>query len=106
VNRTDAAINMGVVVLPGVSHMQYASGTPPLLVKARDLLPEISYEAAHAAMSHMILAFLQVHTCHDQTAATTLLNAGRFPSHPRARDVLLGYRAHLMLRRFAHSHMR
>lgn len=67
---------MGVVVLPGVSHMQYASGDPPALVKARDLMPEVTYDAAHAAMSTAILDFVRAQTLQDPAAIKALLSAG------------------------------
>ena len=36
-----------VAVVRGMSHMQFASGTPPPVVKAQDLQPEITYDDAH-----------------------------------------------------------
>merc|ERR1711871_562244 len=66
----DAIKNFPVVVLPGVSHMQYASGAPPLLVKERDLMPEVSYDDAHAAMAKHISNFVAV-----QTASSTKAEA-------------------------------
>eukprot|EP00466_Bigelowiella_natans_P011937 jgi/Bigna1/81309/fgenesh1_pg.79_\ len=47
-----------VVVLPGVSHMQFASGTPPSLVKKRDLRAEVTEEEAHDAIASDVAAFL------------------------------------------------
>lgn len=36
-----------VVLLNGVSHMQFSSGEPPLNVKKNDLRPEVTLEDAH-----------------------------------------------------------
>jgi hypothetical protein len=47
-----------VIVYEGVSHMQFASGALPPAVKASDLAPEVSYEAAHAMMATSIANFL------------------------------------------------
>ena len=42
-----------VVLVEGMTHMQFASGDPPLLVKERDLKPEISYEQAHSIVANI-----------------------------------------------------
>lgn len=47
-----------VVVLPGVSHMQFASGDPPLTVKERDLRPEVSLQVAHEAIANVTADFM------------------------------------------------
>merc|ERR1711871_9746 len=61
--QADAAVkDFPVVVMAGVSHMQYASGVPPTLVKERDLIPEVSYDDAHATMGTHIAAFLSYQT--------------------------------------------
>ena len=50
-----------VVVYEGVTHMQFASGTPPFAVKNADLKPEVSYDDAHAAMASSMTMFLVGH---------------------------------------------
>ena len=47
-----------VVVIPGMSHMQFASGSPPFLVKVKDLKPEISYDEAHSITANLTTAFM------------------------------------------------
>ena len=49
-----------VVVVEGLSHMQFASGDPPALVKDRDLQPEISYDEAHAIVGSLMASFIAV----------------------------------------------
>mmetsp|Transcript_144100 Transcript_144100/g.268437 ORF Transcript_144100/g.268437 Transcript_144100/m.268437 type:complete len:754 (+) Transcript_144100:48-2309(+) len=46
-----------VVVIPGMTHMQFASGTPPALVQAMDLLPEITYDQAHTAVAKIVASY-------------------------------------------------
>jgi len=46
-----------VVIIPGLTHMQFSSGTPPALVKARDLVPEITYDQAHAAIAKVVASY-------------------------------------------------
>lgn len=48
-----------VLVLPGVSHMQFASGAPPLLVQKRDLKPEVTEEDAHKAIAQVTVEFMR-----------------------------------------------
>lgn len=47
-----------VTVVAGVTHMQFASGEPPDNVRNRDLLPEVSYDEAHALIAADAVAFL------------------------------------------------
>ena len=51
-------VNWPVVLLEGVSHMQFASGTPPRVVRDNDLKPTVSYPLAHAAIAESIASFL------------------------------------------------
>lgn len=48
-----------VVMVPGMSHLQFASGEPPLLVKLRDLQPEVSLEAAHATIASLVAPYFE-----------------------------------------------
>lgn len=57
----NASLDYPVTVILGMSHMQFASGTPPSLVKAKDLQPEITYNDAHTFASIDISAFIAAH---------------------------------------------
>ncbi|XP_064386786.1 uncharacterized protein LOC135335273 [Halichondria panicea] len=57
-DRDSANNNFPVVVVHGVSHLQFASGDPPELVKLRDLKPEISEEQAHKNIALLVSAFI------------------------------------------------
>jgi hypothetical protein len=46
-----------VAIVMGMTHMQFASGPPPSLVKARDLRPAITYEEAYAAVAKLIAPY-------------------------------------------------
>eukprot|EP00759_Apiculatamorpha_spiralis_P040858 PhF_6_TR39656/c1_g1_i1/m.58842 len=46
-----------VVVIPGLTHMQFAGGVPPSNVKNNDLVPEITYDDAHNQIATLVLAF-------------------------------------------------
>ena len=48
-----------VVLLRGVSHMQFASGTPPTNVKNNDLKPEVSIDEAHTAVAVHVAAYFK-----------------------------------------------
>ena len=64
----DTAIkDFPVIVIPGLSHMQFASGNPPLLVKDRDLKPEISYDDAHTALANITKAFISIQLAGSKT---------------------------------------
>ncbi len=70
----DAIKNFPVTVIDGMSHMQFASGDPPELVKLRDLKPEISYNQAHQAIATLVSAFISLQLG-DSSAFTVLSNS-------------------------------
>ena len=49
-----------VMLVRGLSHLQFASGKPPDLVRARDLKPEISQDDAHEIVAGYINDFIRV----------------------------------------------
>jgi hypothetical protein len=53
----DGAADFPVVIVPGMTHMQFSSGKPPALVKARDLIPEITYDQAHSQVASLIASY-------------------------------------------------
>ncbi|KAJ9461549.1 hypothetical protein DIPPA_00177 [Diplonema papillatum] len=53
------AATFPVVVIPGMSHMQFASGEIPYAVYNSDLVPEIGYDEAHRAVAELIWSFFQ-----------------------------------------------
>lgn len=58
-----------VVVVEGMSHMQFASGDPPMLVKDRDLKPEISLEQAQNITARLTAAFISLQLGNTSTHA-------------------------------------
>ena len=54
----NAENEFSVIVLPGVSHMQFASGEAPALIKMRDLRPEATEEAAHEMIAVTMATFM------------------------------------------------
>ena len=68
----DAPKNFPVTVIKGVSHMQFASGTPPKTVFDRDLLPEVSNEVAHALIAQDMNLFLTSRVTGDAASSYTL----------------------------------
>jgi hypothetical protein len=60
-NPTEATTNFPVVVYEGVNHMQFASGTPPFLVKKSDLKSEVDEVTGHSMMANTINSFMQQH---------------------------------------------
>jgi hypothetical protein len=55
----DGSADFPVAIVPGMTHMQFASGEPPALVKARDLEPEISDEDAHTAVAELVASYFE-----------------------------------------------
>ena len=49
-----------VIVVPGMNHMDIASGDPPLLVKSNDIKSEISEDQAHKILGNITAAFIAV----------------------------------------------
>lgn len=55
------AVNKGsssVIVLPGVSHMQFASGAASSVIQQHDLKPEVSEASAHSDIGRYVGSFL------------------------------------------------
>lgn len=46
-----------VIAFEGVSHAEFMSGTPPLLVKNKDLKPDVSESDAHVMVSKAMVEF-------------------------------------------------
>jgi hypothetical protein len=55
----DGSSDFPVVIVPGMTHMQFSSGNPPALVHARDLLPEITYDEAYTAVSELVASYFE-----------------------------------------------
>lgn len=62
-----------VTVLRGVSHMQFASGTPPSNVKNNDLKPEVSDDEAHKAIAQTIAAYFVSKLKNDATTLKSMV---------------------------------
>eukprot|EP00943_MAST-04B_sp_MAST-4B-sp1_P005999 g5999.t1 len=58
--KYDKPINFPVVVYEGVSHMQFASGPAPFLVKKSDLKPTVSEAVAHNMTARTIALYMDV----------------------------------------------
>eukprot|EP00051_Salpingoeca_urceolata_P027436 m.481480 g.481480 ORF g.481480 m.481480 type:complete len:651 (+) comp22179_c0_seq1:58-2010(+) len=69
---TRAARSQPVVVIEGMSHMQFASGTPPITVRLNDLRPEISNEAARAQTVQITAGFIHAILSNNSTAWNTV----------------------------------
>lgn len=63
------------ILFEGMTHMQFASGTPPTLVKDNDLKPEISYTQAYLLTAGAIVNFIAANIFDNSTAATEILSA-------------------------------
>eukprot|EP00954_Amorphochlora_amoebiformis_P016759 1314656-Amorphochlora_amoeboformis.AAC.1 len=55
---SQTARHFPVAVIPGMTHMQFASGEPPFFVKLNDLKPEISSEYAHSLVAAAVAPFM------------------------------------------------
>lgn len=70
-----------VTVVTGMTHFQFASGSPPDFVKSRDLKPEISFDDAHAAVALLASVFISVqmgNTSSLSTLVTAVQKTGDF----------------------------
>ena len=75
VNYTVAVRDFPVVVVEGMSNMQFASGAVPPLTKDLDLQPEISYDDAHKNVGTLVSAFLNIHIGVDTEHSLTVLSS-------------------------------
>ena len=58
-NRTEAIKHFPVTVIPGMSHLQFASGPPSDLIKMYDLKAEIKNVSAHNMTSLVVSSFIE-----------------------------------------------
>lgn len=63
--KGDAVRNWPVGVITGGSHMSFASGVPPSLVKSKDLRAELSEDDGHAAIASVAMAFVRAQVSSD-----------------------------------------
>lgn len=70
----DAKQYMGVTIIPGMNHMQFATGNPPLFVAQNDLKSAISLEDAHAQVVSDFANFLISKTTGDTNAIAALVS--------------------------------
>jgi hypothetical protein len=61
-----------VVIFEGVTHMQFASGTPPSNVAKNDLKPEVTYEQAYKMISGVMSDFLRSQLGNDDKAKAAI----------------------------------
>ena len=60
-DRQVAIAAFPVIVVKGMNHFEFASGSMPLLVRERDLKAEISFDDAHSTVAMYVSAFISVH---------------------------------------------
>jgi hypothetical protein len=70
-----AALSFPVVVIEGMNHFEWATGSVPLLVSQRDLKAEVSTDEAQAAGASAIASFIKSVAMNDATAVNSLLSA-------------------------------
>lgn len=73
--ESGSSMKFPVAVVKGASHMQFASGEPPLFVKMNDLKPEISEEEAHQKITSIIAAFIDENS---NTLQQTIMDTAQF----------------------------
>merc|ERR1719499_1789428 len=56
--------NNPVVILQGLSHMSFATGTPSTYIKSLDFKAEVTEETAHNSISEVVGAFVAYHVNH------------------------------------------
>jgi len=69
--RAKGSADFPVAVVPGLTHMQFASGEPPALVRMRDLQSEITESQAHMAIAKLVAPYFE-QLCGVNGAAATL----------------------------------
>jgi len=55
---TVATKSFPVIVIEGMNHFQFASGSPPEHVRNNDLKPEITFDSAHTSVASMVADFM------------------------------------------------
>ena len=87
--RKIAPATFPVVVVEGMSHMQFASGDPPSLVKDLDFKPEISYDEAHAIVGSLMASFIAVQL--GDTSQQVVINNALASTEVFVQPLLLAY---------------
>jgi len=64
--------NFPIVIYEGTSHMQFASGPPPLNVKMNDLKPTVPDDKAHQMMANTIKNFITAQIAKDAGAQSEI----------------------------------
>jgi len=67
--------NYPLIVFEGLSHMQFASGTPPFFVSKYDLQPAITYDEAHSLISGAVADFITYQMNGDEDSLQSITNA-------------------------------
>ena len=79
-----------VVVLPGICHSQFCEGVNVSSFGVHDLLPEVSWDAAHAAIALASADFLHLHA--GGSAADVAAAKARFSQRFRyTRSLVAGF---------------
>lgn len=75
-----ALMNFPVLLIKGLSHIQFAAGPPPPLVNQRDLKPEISIDDAHEILAGFISSFVAVHMGDTRIGMMSIVDASHATS--------------------------